>query len=310
MSEHPDLDALSAHLDAEGDLSAHLDGCPQCRARLEPLRASRDAVAQPVPGPTDAVRERTIAAALDAADWLPATVTTPRAPSAAAPSVPAAPPAPPAPSVPAASAPSRSRWWLGGSAVAAVLALVVGAMALVNREGHDTTGTALSAGPPAAESAGSGATGSGATGATGDASTSAKSAAGPATGELGDVTDVNALRALIVGQRNTTSAQPVSPPPQVASGNAASQSLSGTSAAASEGASAPAPVQVGTRVCEEQARTARPQLGVVVYAANLRYAGAPAIVLGFAAKTTDPPATLLVLAPGQGCRVLVETTPS
>ena len=68
------------------------------------------------------------------------------------------------------------------------------------------------------------------------------------------------------------------------------------------------PSQVGTRVCEEQIRTARPELGVVTYAATLRYAGNPAIVLGFQAKGVPPPTQLLVLAPEQGCRVLAETT--
>lgn len=301
MSDHPDLDALSAHLDAASDLDAHLSGCGACRARLDALRAGRDAAARPVPGPSDAVRERTIAAAIAAADWL-------SAPGAAPPVVPAPPPAL-ADRGPATSptGPSRLQWWLGGSAVAAVLALVVGAMALVSHEGRDTTGTALSAGPPAAESAGAG-SGSGA-----DARASDKSA-GPATGELGDVADVGALRASVAAGTATGNAtsRSNSGAASVPSGDSVNASAAGSGGAATAQAAtaAPVPAQVGTRVCEEQARTTRPQLGVVVYAANLRYAGTPAVVLGFAARPTDPPATLLVLAPGQGCRLLAETTPS
>ena len=332
MTDHPDLDTLSAYLDAEGDLDvdAHLQGCAACRDRLAPLRAVRDTLAGPVPPPSDAVRERTIAAALAAADeWAPAGrpagVTPPATAAGVTPPATAAGVTPPATAAgvaasataaagpttaPGADAPSplplpapgRSRWWLGGGAVAAVVSLVVGAVALLGQEGHDTTGTALSAGPPAAESATGAAGGAGAAAA--DNSVSAK--AGLTTVELGDVADVNALRSRVAGG---TAAQTFT-------GDATSRANSGASAATATGAAgaapAPAPVagQVGTRVCEEQARTARPQLGVVVYVANLRYAGTPAVALGFAPRASDPPATLLVLAPAQGCRLLAETSPS
>jgi hypothetical protein len=75
-------------------------------------------------------------------------------------------------------------------------------------------------------------------------------------------------------------------------------------AAASE---APVPRQVGTRPCEEQARTARPQVGALVYVATARFAGTPAVVLGFGSTPASPPATVLVLAES-GCRLLAETS--
>ncbi|MGH9280444.1 MAG: hypothetical protein ACRD12_20410, partial [Acidimicrobiales bacterium] len=64
--------------------------------------------------------------------------------------------------------------------------------------------------------------------------------------------------------------------------------------------------QVGTRVCEVEARTARPQLGPVAYAANLRFQGTPAVALVFT-SAAGPPSTLLVLAPQEGCRILAES---
>jgi hypothetical protein len=178
---------------------------------------------------------------------------------------------------------------MGGSAVAAVLALVVGAMALLNHDSHQSTGTALSAGPPAAESAGDSAAGAAPKGA----------GAAAVTGDLGEVADANALRSRVAASANPLAA------PQAVSGDATARASSG---AATNALAAPVPSQVGTRVCEEQIRSARPELGAVTYAANLRYAGTPAIVLGFQAKGVPPPTQLLVLAPEQGCRLLAEVS--
>src|SRR4051794_32302988 len=111
MSDHPDLDALSVYLDTESDaegsdggVGAHVSGCAACRAGVERLRAVRDALAaQPVPVASDAVRERTIAAALAAADeWMPAPPAAPLAPSVEAPQA-ERPTSPPAPAPPRAA---------------------------------------------------------------------------------------------------------------------------------------------------------------------------------------------------------------
>ena len=64
---HPlDDDALSAHLDGEGDAAtaAHLEECATCRARLEQLRAAADAIASPVPPVDERDRRRAVATAL------------------------------------------------------------------------------------------------------------------------------------------------------------------------------------------------------------------------------------------------------
>ena len=63
---HLDDDALSAHLDGEGDAAtaAHLDGCAECRARLAQLRAAADAIGGSIPAVDEVARRRAISAAL------------------------------------------------------------------------------------------------------------------------------------------------------------------------------------------------------------------------------------------------------
>jgi hypothetical protein len=167
-----------------------------------------------------------------------------------------------------------------GSAAAAVLAVVVVVTALMSSGGSRTgDDTALSAGPPAQESApgpGIGAPGA-ATAVGGGESLSLP------VQELGDVNDVTALRQRVAGA-------------------IATRPLAATTDAAA------APRAVGTRVCEIEARTARPQLGVVVYVANVRFGGTAGVALGFADVPGATPVTLLVLASAEGCRVLAETT--
>ncbi len=309
MSEHPDLDALSAYLDAESDFGVeehgvgeHARGCAACRAQVARLRAGRDLVAQPVPAPPDGVRERSIAAALAAApEWATAP-----APAVGVSGAGSRPPSPsPATVVPRGRGRGRSRWWVAASGVAAAVALVVGAVGLLGQKGGDeSTGTALSAGPPAAES------GTGAGAAAADSGAPAK--AGLTTVELGDVADINALRARLAA--SAPLAASAAPEGQASSrssagANSAAGAVNSVTGAAGDAPSGmPAPVPVGARVCEEQARIARPALGATVYAANLRFAGTPAVALGFATKASDPPATVLVLAPEQGCRLLAETS--
>lgn len=71
-SPHLDDEALSAHLDEppgpDATAPAHIDGCRQCRSRLDALHAVRLALAAPVPGPGNDERDRAIAAAMSAWD--------------------------------------------------------------------------------------------------------------------------------------------------------------------------------------------------------------------------------------------------
>jgi len=90
-------------------------------------------------------------------------------------------------------------------------------------------------------------------------------------------------------------------------GNQASPapSIAGASNAASGAANAaPIPNVVGTRPCEEQARTREPALGPVVYFATARKGQVDAYVLGFAPVGRSSPVTLLLLAQ-DGCRELL-----
>ncbi|HVL27731.1 MAG TPA: hypothetical protein VM390_06260, partial [Acidimicrobiales bacterium] len=70
MTDHPDLDALSAAVDGDdpaGAVAGHVAACGDCRARQDALRRARRAVATPVPPLPGPARERLVAAALAAA---------------------------------------------------------------------------------------------------------------------------------------------------------------------------------------------------------------------------------------------------
>ncbi|MFN2506464.1 MAG: hypothetical protein ABR540_20010 [Acidimicrobiales bacterium] len=289
MTEHPDLETLSASLDGEElgmGAATHLETCAACRDRLVELRAVQRAVGRPPErGAAPGVRDRAIARALDVtAEWA--------GPERGQPE-PASPTAPATPWPPARKAqperPERpstgTRWWLTGSAAAALVLVVALTAGLVSRGsgGGGDSDTALSGGP-------------------GDRAVQGESAEVPAVapesmldgGDLGDVSDVATLRAR-VGQAPTRNAQPAP--------------AAGGSVGAMADSATPTARIVGTRVCEIDARAARPQVGLVVYAATVRYRGTAAVVLGFADQVGGSPVTLLVLAPGEGCRLLAESTP-
>lgn len=285
MTNHPDLEALSAAVDGEdpaGAVASHARTCAGCRAQLDGMRSARRAVAAPVPPLATDAREAMIAAALAAAAE-PAP-----APAAPGPGPGPAAPAPPAAVVPLPARRDPRRWWAAGGAVAAaVMALVVGAAGMLGRGGDERTDTALGGGAVA------------------ESESPTAAAAPPAgagdrvvdAGNLGDVASVEALRARFV-------ATPLSARGESSTGTARSAS---DSLAAAAPTSAPVAREVGTRPCEEQARTARPQVGGLVYVATGRFAGTPAVFLGFAASAEGPPATVLVLAES-GCRLLAETS--
>jgi hypothetical protein len=301
MTDHPDLDVLSAWLDGEEpggqtpDVAAHVPVCPQCQSRLARLRAVREAVAGPVERPVAEEVDLAIARALVAADdWV---VPAQAPPSPHAPEDTAWPPPGPAgragPAAPLESAGSagrrgdRWRLWLAGSAAAAVAAVaVLAAVLLGSGTSKQGTDTALSAGPPESSAQ---------AGAPAPAPALAGGAEEVVVQELGDVSDVASLADRAAAARE-------------APFSAASPPVPGPSTAATSDTAGPVPRAVGTRVCEVEARTARPQLGIVVFAANLRFRGTPAVALGFAGSPAGSPVTLLVLAPGEGCRVLAETT--
>ena len=294
MSDHPDSEALSAALDGEDEAAAaHAATCPECQGRLAALRAVRDAVGAAVRPPDPEAVDAAVARAVSAADeWET---------SAAASAVPTDGPAawPPAgeagyarrasagkpePVVGGDPAPAgRWRLWITGSAAAAVLAIVVLAAVLATGGSGGREDTALSGGP-----VGNGVQESSPPfGGVGAAPTFAGRPDGVTVQELGDVPDVAALRS------------------RLSVGTSAAAARATTDAAA---APPPAAAAVGTRVCEIEARTARPDLPAVVYVANLRFQGTPAVALGFAPSPGATPFNLLVLAPGEGCRVLAETT--
>lgn len=296
MTDHPDLEALSAALD--GDRSdatiAHLDGCAPCRERMAGLESVRRALSAPVTPAADVTRERAIAHALAAAD------TWGVAPAASAGDGHPPAPVPTPPSVPV-STPSRSRWLLASSAVAALLVLVLGTIALVRHSPKGSTNTALSAGVPSSDAAPvvGAAQPSVPSSPSASSSKALNSTADATTGDLGAVSGLDVLRAKVAAGLPPATAGP-GPSTTVRPGAAPIASIPPSTT--------PVPNVVGTRVCEAEARSARPQLAAVVYAANLVYTGTPAVVLGFAATASDPQGALLVLAPQQGCRILAATT--
>jgi hypothetical protein len=296
MSDHPDLEALSAALDGQDvAAAAHARGCPACRAQLAELGAVQQAVGSPLPPPARAVMDEAIARAVAAAEgWDTAAEESSAAPT------PAVTPGrggeettwPPPRRASTADAQARERrWrvWMTGSAAAAMLAVVVVTALLVSGRSRPGDDTALSAGPP--DKVGEAAPGA-APEALSPGGVAGTEAPGVVVQELGDVADVSTLRSRA----------------SAFAGSATSAASSASAQPAVTDSAARAPRVVGTRVCEAEARGLRPELGVVVYVANLRFQGTNAVALGFAAAPGAAPVTLLVLAPGESCRVLAETT--
>jgi hypothetical protein len=332
---HPDFEALNAYFDGEApELAAHVSGCPDCRVTVKWIRTASTMVRAPVPPLADADRERSVARALEAfgSGGSVRDAMDERHP-AATPSPPQRVPRPvPVPGVPApvpagvrsidsgrrrrsrAGGGSGSGMWVGlGSAAAVVVALII-AVGVVGGGGGGDDATVASGGAatqerttsagasdetfaqapepavdPASPTAGGGVPGPGA-----DVSKAiiADGAGGVDGGDLGDIPDAATLaeRARpVLGQRNAS----VAAAPGVSS-------LAATPPAAAE----PTPRIVGTRPCEMEARTARPELGTVVYFAVGRVSQTPVIVLGF--EPTSGPVILLALAQQEGCRVVLE----
>ena len=275
MTDHADLEALSAFLDGEApEWASHVAACPRCRATVDALRAVQAAVSVPVE-PVAAERDRAVAAALGHGGRVE------RRQGSKEP-----PPAAPA----AVAAPTRqpARWLVPGS-IAAVLLLVVGAAALLTRaEVSDRGGTTAARAPESAPSSAGRSPGAAGPGPPSDRGVAALAA--PA--DLGEVPDVATLLARarpgLAARDDAVTTVPPGTGPSTLGG----------------GAAATARTDVGTRPCEERARTGEPALGEVVYFATATRRGVPAFVLGFSTGPAPAPVTLLLLAQ-DGCGVLL-----
>ncbi len=302
MNEHPEFEALSAFVDGEASQwRRHVDACDLCLADVARLRAVRAAIGQPVPPVADDVKERSIARALDAFIPSPASAVaesgdtrTPRV--AGTPRVRPLPPVEDRPHVVAPPAPRRrvnGPWVALGSVAAVLLAVVVGAAVLRGPGGGgEGTQTLASGTPDSTAESGAAAPGY-------DLRQSSPAGAGGVTGpDLGPIDDAAQLAAKAgSGVRATErAASAPTPAPALAPGAALDSSVAGV-----------AGTSVGTRPCEEQVRTARPELREVVYFATATTGGRPAFVLGFATGPDPAPVTLLLVAQ-EGCGVVAEAS--
>jgi hypothetical protein len=267
MTEHADFEALSAFVDGEApEWGGHVDGCAPCRATVEQLRAVRSTVGTPVAPPDAAYRELAVTAALGDLDRR---------------------------QIAERARFSRRRALPRNlAAVAAVVvACMVGLGALLAAMTSSTDEKTTLAGPGFAASAPAP-----------DAASDAKAAVPPT--DLGDVPDAATLVARArpsVAPSSSANSGAASAAQPRAAGGTPSNALSPTPA---PGAREVAPTVVGTRPCEEQARSREPALRDVVYYAVARRGQVPAVVLGFSTGPSSSPVTLLLLAQ-DGCAELL-----
>ena len=343
MTEHPDLEVLSAWIDGEAPgWAAHLAACPACRASADELRAVSAALAEPVVPPGAGIRDVAVAAALDQAY----------------------PAGEPADADQAAEAdrtglPGRgdqrgvAEAGQGGPAGRAVQAVGAGG-AVEDVEPIEAGGGA----EPAARVERRGAVGAGTRprarrrrpGGPGRGRRSVPAgwlAAAVAAAVLAAV-GLSSLLSVYGGSPNqaTTAAGPAresTAPGGGVAGPTADSSAAAPAAAADlgdiadpatlvararpglpagttppaaalpaptpagaplSGSAGPGPLVGGTRPCEAQARSRQPSLGAVVYFATASRAGVAAVVLGFSTGPDPGPVTLLLLA-RDGCGELL-----
>lgn len=276
MTEHADIEALSAYVDGEApEWADHVARCAECRATADSLRAVAAAVAAPVEPAPPGARESAVALALGSAAAAAA--------AARADNV----------------RPSRRRRRPSpvafAAVAAAVLAFVLGSTLLLTYGTRSSGNRTTKAAGPLQEASPS-------QPAAGDSA-----AVAPAT-DLGDVPDAATLLARARGALSASRAADGGN--GGAASAAASPAASATSpavgglAAAPAPAPAPTPATVGTRPCEDQARARQPSLGPVVYFATARRQGVPAVVLGFSSGPGSSQVTLLLLAQ-DGCAELL-----
>lgn len=288
MTVHPDFEDLSAFVDGQApEWSSHVSECGSCRAALDRLRAVQAAVAVPVERVAAGERDRAVATAVAAAvAGRPAPLAaTDRTPSPAAPAGPSL-----TPPRPVATAPDRSWRWLVPASAAAALLLVVGAVSVLSQGGRSENQTATAG--RILESPESAPTVGGRGGA--DAAADSAGAATTSSGDLGEIPDAATL---LARARPGLAAKGA---PVVGPATTAPSALRGRSEAV------PAPATVGTRPCEEQARSRDPALREVVYFATATRQGQTAVVLGLSTGPPPAPVTLLLLSQ-DGCAVLLRT---
>ncbi len=312
---HADFEALSAYVDGEApEWADHVEACAPCRATAAELRALAVVVAAPVAARSPADIDRDIAAALAA---VPTSTSAASAPA-------------PRPARPAPSRRSGNPWALG--AVAAVVLAVLGISGVVLSSYRESDNSTTVAGPAFQSEANLDArTGPEAGGGVAGAAPSLPPA------DLGDVGDAATLRSraqpglapgpasagstitgssggsagAATGNSATSDGRSSSSANSGAASNATAGAVSGATGSAvagsgltptttlNQGAGA---TVVGTRPCEEQARTREPTLGPVVYFATARQGAVAGFVLGFgpAPGSAPAPVTLLLLAQ-EGC---------
>jgi len=288
-SDHADFDALSAFIDGEApEWAEHVAACEACRATVAELKAVSAAVRRPVDAPAPATRDAAIAAALGA--MAPTAAGASESPSRLAPDRHEA--------ERDRFARRRSRPW-AMPAVAAVILAVVGLSAVV-LSGYETSDNFTVAGPTL--------------------ESGAKAAAPQAfVVDLGEVSDAAALRAKVVNGASSTGRSSSSANSGAVSDAGAPNVAGAPNATAGAGGTAspvvptgqlpatnPGSTAVGTRPCEELARTRNPSLGPVVSFATARRGGVEGFVLGFAPVGASSPVTLLLLAQ-DGCRELLRS---
>lgn len=268
-SQHPDIDAISAYVDGQApEWTEHIAACAQCRESAATLRAVAIAVGRPVDPPSAADRDRAVAAALEA---------TPVSDGHDAER--------------ARFAGRRSARPWAMPAVAAVVLALVAASGLVLSSYRSSDETTTLAGPPAESEANIDAV----TRSGGGGVAAAAPSAPPS--DLGDLPDAATLRARVLGAVGGSAATDAA-----ASSAKNTRGLTPTTTLTQR----PVPNVVGTRPCEEQARTRAPSLGPVVYFATARQGQVTGFVLAFGAvgSTDTSPITLLLLAQDD-CRELL-----
>jgi hypothetical protein len=312
---HPTDEDLSALLDGEADVDAHVRRCPTCRARVAELRSASRAVTAPVALPRAALRDAAIARAVA---------------SATGPST-------------ARRASARVVWLrrlqrpaLAGGAVAAAVAAVVAFAVLPNRDkvvegvaqsslkkrpavvnqntAADSAATTESAGGGAPPGPRQASPAGGANG--GMAFTVGGLGTGRTANDLGDVRDGAALRDRVgpavqrrraAGDEATTFAAPAdsrSGQPQPAAAPAAPAAGGTAGNAASAPDEAPPAYSGPPPKCEGNARSLGPTTDRLVFVATARWQDTPAIVLAFVPEPpASGPARVYVMAEAD-CRLL------
>ncbi|HEX2046711.1 MAG TPA: zf-HC2 domain-containing protein [Acidimicrobiales bacterium] len=267
MSEHADLEALSAYVDGEApEWAAHVASCASCRASAEELRGVASAVGAPVEPADPSVREAAVGAALGDLHRRQVAER-------------------------ARSRPRRYQWQFAAAAAAAMLVVAVGFTALLSRTSDRTTVAG-----PAPEAATS----------RDQALSESSAAASVPPADLGDVPDAATLlaraRPAPAGTGAGSGGAGGAGGAAAMSGNSGAASTPAVPPVG--GQRSAAPTVAGTRPCEEQARAREPSLGPVVYFATARRGPVPAVVLGFSTGPAPAPVTLLMLAQ-DGCSELL-----